>query len=708
VYLQAETALFSPLDGLGALGQMHKVVLCPRVLSPLLNDDLDPDELALTQIGIYDFGCVASSQGAQTFLSWWNHALFSMANIDGARPAVAQAFLDDAPRLFGAHVLSDPGYGVASWNAHERALRQGESGAYQVENVPLRTVRLEGFDPEQPALLSQVARGHPRVLLSEHLVLANLCEQFAKDLRESEAPAILGELNFRKLPDGTVVDDRMRRLVRRARGMRAATNNVWIPDPFVSASLPEFYAWLASPDVDDAVAPMLPRYFREVYADRSDLQWHFPRVGTVDARHFRQWVESYGLIEEDICLGLRSALEQSRWWSAPTGAVIAPADQLQPGVAFAGQLLTATGIGEAGRLVLDAFVRAGFEVRPIATENSGTAHDRTLSDAQGIADRATNIVWVNADQLPGFASVIGPEFFDGRYTVGGWVWETDKLPVSMAKSADLVDEIWVPSDYVRGAIEPVVDKPVFVFPHPVVEAPLPASFDRSAHGIPPGFMFLFMFDFLSSFERKNPLAVIAAFEKAFAPEDGPILVVKSLNGDKHLAELERLRLFAAERADVIVVDHRFDSVTRHALLSSCDCYVSLHRSEGFGLVLAEAMALAKPVVATGYSGNLQFMDEETAYLVPVQMCRVGSHAVPYEQDGMWANPDIDAAAAHMRRIYDAPDLAQRKGELARRRVLENFGMDRAVQFVKARMEGIDSLRREGYVSAVAEAARMRL
>jgi glycosyltransferase involved in cell wall biosynthesis len=708
VYLDAETALFSPLDELGTLAEEHDVVVVPRVLSAIPSDGYDPDEIELTQLGTFDSGCVAVGQGAQVFLSWWEHSLLSAANLDGARLAIAQTFLDDVPRLFGAHVLSDPGYAIASWNAHERALHLGEDGTYRVGEARLRTLHLKGFDPEKPSLISSEVGDHPRVLLSEHLELAALCAKYAQELIECGSRSLRGEPRFVRFSDGTLVDDRMRRLVRRDRAKRASTMRDSIPDPFAADRLAEFYAWLASPDVEDIVAPMLPRYFLEVYKDRSDLQWHFPRVGTADAKQFRLWVGSHGLFEENVCLGLQRAIEESHWWSAPTGARIAPPDHLHPGVAFAGHLLSATGVGEAGRLVLDALVRAGIEVRAIATESAAPYGDLGVRDEQGVADRTTNIVWINADQLPGFASVIGPEFFEGRYTVGGWVWETEKLPASMATSAQLVDEIWVPSDYVRAAIEPVVDRDVYVFPHPVVEPPHAGSFERSRYEIPEGFMFLFMFDFLSSFERKNPLAVISAFEKAFAPGSGPILILKSVHGDKHLGDLERLRLASAERNDVFVVDGRFDAASRGALLASCDCYVSLHRSEGFGLVLAEAMALEKPVIATGYSGNLQFMDEETAFLVPARMTRVGPNVAPYEEDGLWADPDVDAAAAHMRRVYERPELARHTAELARRRVLEGFGMDRAVRFVTDRMKEIESIRSNGYVSGVAEAARARL
>ena len=141
-------------------------------------------------------------------------------------------------------------------------------------------------------------------------------------------------------------------------------------------------------------------------------------------------------------------------------------------------------------------------------------------------------------------------------------------------------------------------------------------------------------------ERKNPLAVVEAFTRAFQPGEGPHLLVKSINGHHRVNELERLRAVAAAPAGC----HRPRCVpgarAQIALTASCDCYVSLHRSEGFGLTMAEAMSHGKPVIATGYGGNLDFMTQENSYLVPYELVAVGQDARPYPSTAMWAEPDL--------------------------------------------------------------------
>jgi glycosyltransferase involved in cell wall biosynthesis len=144
------------------------------------------------------------------------------------------------------------------------------------------------------------------------------------------------------------------------------------------------------------------------------------------------------------------------------------------------------------------------------------------------------------------------------------------------------------------------------------------------------------------------------------------------------------------------------------MIAMSDCYVSLHRAEGFGLTIAEAIALGKPVIATGYSGNLEFMDDETGYLVPYEMTTVGPGAAPYYADGRWAEPDLDAAAGTMRRVVECRDEALRKAEAARRRVLREHGRERAARFVTERFNAIQEKRRLGYRSDVADAVRRRL
>lgn len=158
--------------------------------------------------------------------------------------------------------------------------------------------------------------------------------------------------------------------------------------------------------------------------------------------------------------------------------------------------------------------------------------------------------------------------------------------------------------------------------------------------------------------------------------------MKALHGEEHLADLEELRAAARERPDVLLLERVLDRRERDALMAT---YVSLHRAEGFGLTMAEAMALGKPVIATGYSGNLEYMTEENSYLVGWRLVPVGPGAPPYPPDHHWADPDVEEAAHWMRHVYEHPEEARQRGERARRDILERHSPAARVHFLSERL-----------------------
>jgi glycosyltransferase involved in cell wall biosynthesis len=250
----------------------------------------------------------------------------------------------------------------------------------------------------------------------------------------------------------------------------------------------------------------------------------------------------------------------------------------------------------------------------------------------------------------------------------------------------LVDEIWTYTRFVAESISRVAPVPVIPVPIPVT-APEPGGATVDL-GVPDGFRFLFAFDFLSTPARKNPEGVIEAFTRAFGPGEGPQLVIKTLHGDLRPRALDRLRWLAEGRPDVHIVDLSLTNAERDALMAGCDCYVSLHRAEGFGLTLAEAMAIGKPVIATGYSGNLDFMTPMNSYLVEYDMTLVGPEGEHYPAEGTWADPRLDHAAALMRRVVEQPDEARTKGERARSDIAAQLSPAAVGRIIRARLEAL--------------------
>ena len=215
---------------------------------------------------------------------------------------------------------------------------------------------------------------------------------------------------------------------------------------------------------------------------------------------------------------------------------------------------------------------------------------------------------------------------------------------------------------------------------------------KADFGLEERFTFMFSFDFLSVIERKNPFAVVDAFKSAFAPDEGPQLLIKSINGNDRLRDLERLRWATRDRSDIVVHDGYLDSVEAGSLMSVIDCYVSLHRAEGLGLTMSEAMCLGKPVIATAYSGNMDFMTPDTAALVPWDRISIGTNAAPYPPTANWAEPSVTEAAAAMHRLYIDPLRRAALGTAAQRDLAERFSPALTGARMVARLETIWSTR----------------
>jgi glycosyltransferase involved in cell wall biosynthesis len=349
------------------------------------------------------------------------------------------------------------------------------------------------------------------------------------------------------------------------------------------------------------------------------------------------------------------------------------------------------GHGEAARRVLAGIERARI---PHATIAVKTPHHREKHAFTGRGDRPvypTNVVCLNPEHMLEFAQRGGAELFLDRYTVGVWCWEASRFPDSFKPAFDLVDEVWVASDYVAGIVADATDKPVHVFPMPVEVGPAPELSRRDLELPEDRFVFLLAFDFFSTVQRKNPLGLIEAFAHAFMPGEGPFLMIKTINGKKQAAELKRLEKAASAHADIHLVDEYVSAERMRSLVASCDCYVSLHRSEGFGFPLAEAMAYEKPVIATGYSGNLMFMDEANSYLVEFGLTPVPPGSANYPVGALWADPDLDDAAAAMRRVFEHAGEAAERGRRGRETIVRRQSVERLAEFVSTRVAAIEQM-----------------
>ena len=346
----------------------------------------------------------------------------------------------------------------------------------------------------------------------------------------------------------------------------------------------------------------------------------------------------------------------------------------------AGYLRAELGVGELGRLVLATLETAGFPCTTVAFDRTLNRQQAAFEDRRAAVDADINVICVNADQLPEFARSVGVEFFTDRYTIGYWAWEIDEFPARFDEAFDYVDEIWALSSFAAEAISARSPVPVRAAPLPVPTVVPPTGQSVAPHewSLLDGTdrpVFLFAFDYLSVMERKNPMGLIEAFRRAFAPDEGPILVLKTINGSRQRHAREQLEQAAADRADIHLIDGYLSEHERDALLFNASAYVSLHRAEGYGLTIAEAMVAGIPTIATAYSGNLDFAMPDDPLLVPYELQPIGPGNEPYDPLASWAEPDLDAAAARMRRVVDDPAGTAKLAERVRDHTIEHHSVD---------------------------------
>jgi glycosyltransferase involved in cell wall biosynthesis len=395
---------------------------------------------------------------------------------------------------------------------------------------------------------------------------------------------------------------------------------------------------------------------------------------------------------------VRSYLVRRAYPPRPAAPAVPAPGQARPlpfGVTVIGYVRAESGVGESARSTLRALActdvpRAVHDFRDGNVSRMGEQVD----DALPVSVRhAVSLFHINADQMSHARAALGDTWFGTPHRIGFWAWELERFPAEWHGAFDLIDEVWVPSAFCQRAVAEHAPVPVLCMPHSVA-IPEQLRPDRARFGLKAdSVVFLAMADVMSSPERKNPFGAIEAFERAFAGGHEPVeLVVKVSNGERDPQAMERLRALAARDARIHLVADYLDRPTLNCLIDSADCFVSLHRAEGFGLVNAEAMARGKVVVATGWSGNMDFMSPENSLPVDYVLQPIASDIGPYRAGQRWAEPDLDDAAQKMQRVAADQRLRERLGQRARADCTAQLAPPVVGRLLQARLSAIRARR----------------
>ena len=393
------------------------------------------------------------------------------------------------------------------------------------------------------------------------------------------------------------------------------------------------------------------------YLTRPDLQQRFPAALTR-----RGWREFTGWLRGAYPHAFESRIPRQRppILSPPeerhleqrfSAAAQVPPQKIQ-GVNLLSHFCNPSGIQQAAVAVKAALEQYGLETscRDVPVPRK----DRPIRREEWLGLELYSASILNHAPTPYFVSGYeraGLHRRDDVYRIGYWYWELERVPDEWVEVAPLVDEIWAPTPFIAEAMRARMPRPVHDM-LPGVEIGRTEEVARSAYGIPGHHcVFLFMFDLHSQLHRKNPEGLIRAFREAFRNDDAASLVIKASGGDIHAKDFAVLKELCRSE-NVVLIDELMSRARAYGMIAMCDCFVSLHRSEGFGLGLAEAMLLGKPVIATGYSGNLAFMNRENSMLVDFDLVEIAEDRPLYTRGNRWAEPSIAHAASYMRHVYE--------------------------------------------------------
>lgn len=583
-------------------------------------------------------------------------------------------------------VLRNPGYGLDAVTVLARDVGQTRD-ALEVEG---RVARIFDFGAQDPLCPTECCEGGDGVRLSSAPALVELCVRHAKELLaagfEQDASR---EQSYRTLPDGTRLTPAIRKLL-----IDAIDSGEVTESPFADVGRAQLHRYLNQPAAK-ARSLGLTRLHLEIWNRREDLRSAYPHLDGPDGSGFAGWLCQYGYAQEGLVPALLPPIPELAFRDADP---LVHERQPRWGVNVAGFFTAELGVGEAARLLIAGLDARNIPALPIQGQLIPPSRQEAEFVYGGPDDAAypINIVCINGDGIPVFAREAGRSFFNGRHTIALWWWEVGEPPAEWSRAYEFIDEVWVASQHIYEAIAPSSPVPVVKVAFPVA-MPKVARRTRSELGLPAdGFLFLYVHDYHSVSARKNPLAPIEAFQRAFPAGSGTKLAIKSINAATRPVEHDRVVRAAADHPDIVLLDEYVSGAEKNAMVAHCDCYVSLHRSEGFGLTVAEAMLLSKPVIATRYGGTQEFLNDENAYLVDWTPSAVGEGAFPYPPDGIWAEPDLDRAAAFMRHIAANPGEANAKGLVAREQMLSRHSPEVAGATMERRLAVIhDSLRRGG-------------
>eukprot|EP00439_Symbiodinium_sp_Y106_P022543 s5396_g2.t2 len=736
LYVDNDIWIMQPLTAVIAALDRYQFVVTPHVTQPVPLDGYHQDERTIMLAGQFNFGFLAASKSGPTYdiLDWWlerlryyGHAApWKGEDFDQKWGQYIASFLQQEEYL----VLRDPRYNIAYWNLHYRGAHlRMENGTVWYDSQPVVFMHFSGMSDLLKYNLDYISPHQNRYRMSDFPILREIVLKYLIMLNEENATF------WRKLPygfsrfdDGTLIPDVIRNYFSHVLDPgESYRNDVHLfkdlvayddpfgDDPFGTQPRQDGKLTLLDWMLQDAhhliVEQRGPHKVSElawqIYLGRPDawklvsiflrirpdLQSLFLDPFGKDRAKLVSWYIEWGVKETSLQPWKRRIRQDAHKTSEP----------LQGGVNVYGWFHGIFGVAQSSRLLLRALNAVQADTTAIALPADYEHHRMIDLKTSRAAQHRINLFVANADSTPMMLELFPHSQWSIYYNIGYWAWELEKFPREWMVHLRVFNEVWTPSEFVTTSITSSPLYRNFSQQTKIVTMNTGCEEDylatRPRFDFPTGaLVFLVMFDFQSSFHRKNPLAAVEAFKKAFgrSSKRDVLLVIKCLlpSAEGSLdfsAELEELRSAAAAAAA------EGDAKEQRSLLASVDVLVSLHRSEGYGLALLEMLMLGKPVIATAYSGNMDFMswlpESFRFLLIPhgyVQVNTSEHFQRIYTSDQRWADPDVRQAASAMSKLAADRGLLDKCRQVVGPLFREQFGFQKVGNRMKARLEAIDA------------------
>lgn len=675
-YIDPDIEIFHTLDVVVEALITSEIALTPHNISPIPRDGMETSEQAIRHSGIFNLGFVAVSQKAFKFLDWWHERLVTDAIVDLENALFTdQRWIDFVPALFDVRILKDPGLNVAYWNIHERELTKNSRGEILVNSKILYFFHFSGYDPMSPWVLTKHDGAQPRFSFEKSPILRELFDDYGRHL-ESNNFSYLRQTPYglNSSIDGFPLTKEVRRSYRNWWLSAMDNKDVWPPSAFSTTE--SFAEWMTCLCLGALHSPH-SRAERVLWESSTYLQGLFPDIDATSSAPYRNWLD--GSVEREKLMSQVAATSNSLedtsdhvpyGWNLLFSAT--NDGDLRDVSARCQRLIQACGLPVQSVRIRESTSLGGYECRP--TVDSFPLHEDLVTiDFNGESGRLL-------DQA-GFTR----RPVKSRILLN--MWDFNETTPEMEDTYHWFDEIWCPSEFVTQALPKSCQAKAISISIPLEDPQNFAGISKSVMGLSDDFVILSVFDGGRSAGRDNPLAVLESYLRAFDSKTTTRLVMKIVNGKQSSRIVARMRYLAQGRSDVTFLEGDVRPGETIGLINAADCYISMHRTTAFGVNMARAVLAGKPLIATGYSGNLAFMGD-LGLKVDYSLERVGNGDSFAPDQAQWAKASIDDAVDKMRVVANDYSRCSEAAQLWSSQIRAQYSIANSVQKVRGSILGI--------------------